>query len=390
MKEMVLGFNPGDVIFLKLDFRDSAIRAQIIERVGPKLTLEFPSQLALEENRRNPRFYFHPSEDKSAQIRTPMQKGQGLGELLHGVLVCDISLGGIAIFVTSNSEKYFEAGLNVKLVSLGIHRLGSVVMGEILFKVPFEIRGNQVNRPGFKVGIRFDQDLEQSTLDRFLIKGNLFQLSDESIVGNETLRTQVIAGIAEVRKILMTRKHIRDFYESIEKSRIDAHYIKQHILLLSQVMAGIGTKLGWVSQRSIDKLIYVAYLHDIRLGKYPHLARIPNKRIFEKKEDSLSEAERVAYLEAPSFAAEIARSDLEAYPDAIKILLQQKELPDGSGFPAGMQASGIAPLSAMFIVCHLFVDYVIDHPDWSPADFVRTYQRTYRGQYFQKVFEAFL
>ena len=390
MKEMVQGFNPGDVIFLKLDFRDSAIRAQIIERVGPKLTLEFPSQLALEENRRNPRFYFHPSEDKSAQIRTPMQKGQGLGELLHGVLVCDISLGGIAIFVTSNSEKYFEAGLEVKLVSLGIHRLGSVVKGEILFKVPFEIRGNQVNRPGFKVGIRFDQDLEQSTLDRFLIKGNLFQLSDESIVGNETLRTQVIAGIAEVRKILMTRKHIRDFYESIEKSRIDAHYIKQHILLLSQVMAGIGTKLGWVSQRSIDKLIYVAYLHDIRLGKYPHLARIPNKRIFEKKEDSLSEAERVAYLEAPSFAAEIARSDLEAYPDAIKILLQQKELPDGSGFPAGMQASGIAPLSAMFIVCHLFVDYVIDHPDWSPADFVRTYQRTYRGQYFQKVFEAFL
>jgi HD-GYP domain-containing protein (c-di-GMP phosphodiesterase class II) len=245
-----------------------------------------------------------------------------------------------------------------------------------------------VNRPGFKVGIRFDQDLEQSTLDRFLIKGNLFQLSDESIVGNETLRTQVIAGIAEVRKILMTRKHIRDFYESIEKSRIDAHYIKQHILLLSQVMAGIGTKLGWVSQRSIDKLIYVAYLHDIRLGKYPHLARIPNKRIFEKKEDSLSEAERVAYLEAPSFAAEIARSDLEAYPDAIKILLQQKELPDGSGFPAGMQASGIAPLSAMFIVCHLFVDYVIDHPDWSPRDFVKTYRPRLKGQYFNKIFDS--
>ncbi len=390
MKEMLQGINPGDVVFLKLGFRDSAIRAQVVERVGAKLNLEFPSQLALEENRRNPRHYFHASEDKSAQIRTSTNRDHGVGELLHSVLVCDISLGGIAFFVTANAEKYFEVGMKVKLVALGIHRLGQVVKGEVLFKVPHEVRGAQVNRTGFKLGIRFDHDLEQSTLDRFLIRGNMFQLSDESIVGGETFRNQVIAGIAEVRKILMERKQLREFFETIEKSRTDAHYIKQHILLLSQVMAGIGTKLGWVSPRSIDKLIYVAYLHDLRLARHPHLARIPSKKVFDKKEDSLTEAERTAYLEAPVFASEVARGDLEAYPDAIKILLQQRELPDGSGFPAGLAASAIAPLSAMFIVCHLFVDYVIDHPDWSPADFVRSYQKVYRGQYFQKVFEAFL
>lgn len=390
MKDLVQGINPGDVIFLKLDFRDSAIRAQVVERVGAKLTLEFPSQLALEENRRNPRFYFHPSEEKRAQVRTPLQRDHGLSELLHSVLVCDISLGGIAIFVSANSQDYFKVGLKIKLVALGIHRLGHIVKGEILFKVPFEVRGNQADRPGFKIGIRFDHDLEQSTLDRFMIKGNIFQLREDSIVGSENFRTQVIAGIAEVRKILMERKHVREFFDSIEKSRLDAHYIKQHILLLSQVMAGIGTKLGWVSARSVDKLIYVAYLHDIRLAMYPHLARIPSKKAFDKKEDSLSEAERAAYLEAPAFASDVARGDLESYPDAIKILLQQRELPDGTGFPARLSASAIAPLSAMFIVCHLFVDYVIDHPDWSPADFVRTYQRSYRGQYFQKVFEAFL
>lgn len=389
MKQMVQGINPGEIVFLKLGFRDSAIRAQVVERVGAKLNLEFPSQLALEENRRNPRFYFHASEDKTAQIRTPLRKDQEVGELLHSVLVCDISLGGIAVFVSSTPEKYFEVGLKLKLVALGIHRLGHVVKGEILFKVPHEIRGAQVNRTGFKLGIRFDHDIEQSTLDRFLIRGNMFRLSDEAIVG-ENFRNQVIAGIAEVRKILMERKQLREFFEAIEKSRIDTHYIKQHILLLSQVMAGIGTKLGWVSPRSIDKLIYVAYLHDLRLARHPHLARIPSKKVFDKRADSLSEAERTAYLEAPVFASEVAREDLEAYPDAIKILLQQRELPDGSGFPAGLAASAIAPLSALFIVCHLFVDYVIDHPDWSPADFVRSYQKVYRGQYFQKVFEAFL
>ncbi len=390
MKEMYAGINPGDVIFLKLDFRDSAIRAQVVERVGAKLTLDFPSQLALEENRRNPRFYFHPSEEKRAQIRTPLQKEFGLSELLHSVLVCDISLGGIAVFVSANSHEYFTPGSKIKLVALGIHRLGNIVKGDILFKVPYEVRGDQADRPGFKVGIRFDQDLEQSTLDRFLIKGNIFHLKDEGIVGSESFRTQVIAGIAEVRKVLMERRHVREFFESIEKSRLDAHYIKQHILLLSQVMAGIGTKLGWVSARSVDKLIYVAYLHDIRLARHPHLARIPSKRAFDKRVHGLSEAEQAAYLDAPAFASEVARGDLEAYPDAIKILLQQRELPDGTGFPARLSASAIAPLSAMFIVCHLFVDYVIDHPDWSPVDFVRTYQRSYGGQYFQKVFEAFL
>jgi len=70
------------------------------------------------------------------------------------------------------------------------------------------------------------------------------------------------------------------------------------------------------------------------------------------------------------------------------MLLQQKELPDGSGYPHGLSASQIAPLSALFIVSHYFVDYVIDHPDWSPRDFVKTYRPRLKGQYFNKIFDS--
>ncbi|NDG85494.1 MAG: hypothetical protein EBX52_10740, partial [Proteobacteria bacterium] len=63
-KSLVPGVNPNEVVYLKLPLRDSAIKTKVVERVGPKLVLEFPTQLALEEGRKDPRHYFHPSEAK--------------------------------------------------------------------------------------------------------------------------------------------------------------------------------------------------------------------------------------------------------------------------------------------------------------------------------------
>jgi len=384
------GINPGDVVYLKLPFRDAALKTRVVERMGAKISLEFPVQLALEEGRKNPRYYFHPSEEKSAQVRTLVNRAKVLPERLHSVIVCDISKGGMAIFISTSARQFFDVKDKVRLASLGIHRFDAVVRGEVLFKMPFDIKGTLANRSGYKIGIQFDHELDDSTLERFLAKRNLFSITEEQIVRDEQFRRQVVSTMADVRKDLSSKKAFKDLFASFDRARAENHYLKQHVHLLCQVLAGLGTRLGWISERSVDKLIYVAYLHDIRFANLPHLARIQNKREFEKVKSRLSEAEQKAFLEAPMYAAEIARLDLESYPDAIKILEQQKELPDGTGYPHGMGASFLAPLSALFIVAHHFVDYVIDHPDWTARDFVRTYQHKLKGQYFQKALKALI
>ncbi len=378
----------GEVLYLKLPFRDAALKTRVVERVGAKLTLEFPVQLALEEGRKNPRYYFHPSEEKNAQIRTLINRAKVLPERLHNVLVCDISKGGMAVFVPTMSRQFFDVKDQVRLTSLGIHRFDAVLRGEVLFKVPFDVKGTLANRSGYKIGIQFDQELDQATLERFLAKRNLFSITDEQIVRDENFRNQVVSHMAGIRKTLSSKKAFKDLFDVFDRARAENHYLKQHVHLLCQVMSGLGTKLGWISERSVDKLIYVAYLHDVRFTNFPHLARIQSKREFEKLKAGLTDAEQKAFLEAPMYAAELARMDLESYPDAIRILEQQKELPDGTGFPHGMSASFIAPLSALFIVSHYFVDYVIDHPDWTAKDFVKTYQHRLKGQYFQKALRA--
>jgi HD-GYP domain-containing protein (c-di-GMP phosphodiesterase class II) len=387
-KNLLQGINPNESIYLKLNLRDSAIKTRVVERVGPKIVLEFPSQLALEEGRKNPRFYFHPSEAKSARIRTSAIREKALPERIHSVLVCDVSRGGIAIFIPNSLKAYFDVKSKVTLMSLGIQKFDQFIRGEVLFKIPYEIKGTLADKAGFKLGISFERELDDATIDRFVSKRNLFSITEEQIVRDEEFRKEVVSSMNQIRKTVSGRKNFKDLFAAFERTRAKNHYLKQHVHLLCQVLAGVGTRLGWISERSIDKLIYVAYLHDIRFAKSPHLARIQSKAEFEKIRTTLSEDDQKAFLEAPVYAADLARQDLESYPDAIKMLLQQKELPDGSGFPHGLTSSQIAPLSALFIVAHYFVDYVIDHPDWSAEDFVKTYQSRLKGQYFQKIFQA--
>jgi len=382
------GINPDEIVFLKIGYRDAALKTRVVERIGAKITLEFPSQLALEEGRKDPRFYFHPSDEKIAVVKTLVSRENSLPEKTHHSIVCDMSRGGMAIYVPSEMKLFFEVGQKVRVTELGTHRFEEALKGEILFRVPVKIKSGVGDRAGFKLGMSFEKEMDPLALERFVQKKNLFSINEEQIVRDEAFRRSVQSNMAEIKKTISGRKSFREIFEAYEVARSDNHYLKQHVHLLCQVLPGLGTRLGWISERSIDKLIYVAYLHDIRLAMYPHLARIPSKKHFEKIKHTLSEPEQKAFLEAPAYAAEIARQDLESYPDAIKMLMQQKEVPDGSGFPHGLTSSLIAPLSALFIVSHHFVDYVIDHPDWTTADFVKSHQNRLKGQYFQKVLQA--
>ncbi|MGZ5279481.1 MAG: HD-GYP domain-containing protein, partial [Pseudobdellovibrionaceae bacterium] len=74
--------------------------------------------------------------------------------------------------------------------------------------------------------------------------------------------------------------------------------------------------------------------------------------------------------------------------DIQALVEQHHELPDGSGFPAGLKAHQIHPLSAVFIVAEDFVDYFIrfsPSPDW--ATYRRTREKTFAASPFNEAFE---
>ncbi len=377
----------GQIVFLKLQFRDAAFKARIMAVDGQIVVLGFPEELALEEKRSSPRFYFHPSEEKVAQLVT-FKSGKPDSERLHAVLVCDVSRGGLAIFIPAKLKSFFEIGEKIRLWQLGDLRVSPPVEGELLFSIPFSIHESMGKRDGFKVGMKFAESLQETLIERFVKKTTVFSIEDKQLVRDQEFRENVKAKIGAIHKDLTKKGPFRKFLSILEQGGGDAHYLKQHIHLLCQVMAGLGTRLGWISEKSVDKLIYIAYLHDIRFAQHPHLARIQGKRDYLQIEATLSEDEKTAFLESPAYAAEIARQDLSSFPDAIKILLQQKELPDSSGFPHGISGAQIAPLSSLFIVSHYFVDYVIENPSWTVEEFIKIHKNLLKGNYFQKIMLA--
>ncbi len=388
LKEYTPEIKMGDSIFLKLDARDSAFKAEVLARVGQDVVLTFPDEIALNESRAEKRNYFLPGDEKYVSMKRVRNQVSNLSEKSIQFLVSDISERGLCLVIPESHAHLFELGAKHKLESLGNFHIERGPIGEVVFKSPVIIKNALGKESAFKVGIQLSNRLPPATLERFLVRTKMYSLQDEVIVRDAEFREKVKANISSVQKKLASKKKLKALFDALEVQRTENQYLMQHILLLCEVMSGLGAKLGWVSEKTIEKLIYAAYLHDIRLVQYPRLAKIPTKAEFDEIKDTLSEAERVAFMEAPQYSAMVASQDSDSFPDAIKILQQQKELPDGSGFPVGSHASHLAPLSCLFIVIHFFVDYVISYPDWTKSDFLKTYRSRLKGPYFTKIFDA--
>ncbi|MBS1958428.1 MAG: hypothetical protein JST80_03060 [Bdellovibrionales bacterium] len=379
--------SPGDKVYFKLMSRNSAFKATVVRTGTRTVVTSFPEEVAVTELRELKRYYFHPADEKFVQVRRLKDKAHEKNERIYNILVCDISQGGLCLFLTENQQSQLEANQKIKLEMLGPYRLENSITGEVTFKMDYKIKDVLGYRPGYKVGVKLDSRIPLATFERFIVKKQALSVSDERLVLDEGFRAKVHENMNEIRTALRKNKRLDKFFEGLAVAKAGNQYLRQHIEMLCEVLCGLAVRLGWISERSIDKLIYVAFLHDVRFSQYPKLAQIQSVKEFNAQSLYLSENEHKAFFEAPLYASELARQDLEAYPDAIKILLQQKELPDGSGFPHGLTSVQLAPLSCLFITAHYFVDYVIDHPDWSMEDFVKTYQKKFKGQYFQKIFE---
>ena len=377
----------GDLIYLKIGARDSAFKTTVLSLTPIFYTLEFPDEIALSELRAESRKYFHPSDEKIVRMKRIKNNVSTLAEKSSDFMVADISLTGIALLLNASQTANYKLNDRISLESVGPFELNPPITGEIVFKMAHETKKSLgIVEHGSKVGIHLDKKIPKITYDRFCIREKVFSISEEQIVRDQSFRKDVNERMGTMVKNLVLKRNLHKLFERFDMKQVGHQYLKQHNEFLAEVMCGLGTKLGWVSDATMDKLIYVAHLHDARYFSLPHLARIPSEKEFDRVKKNLTADEQKVYLEGPEYASELARQDSESYPDAAKILLQQKELPDGSGFPYGITNNQFIPLSCLFIVSHYFVDYVYDNTDWSVTDFVKTHQKFLKGTYFQKIF----
>jgi len=196
---------------------------------------------------------------------------------------------------------------------------------------------------------------------------------------------------AKVKKTMSQVKKVPALSKLLKKlmvKRADNDYYKSHVNLLNQLLIALCHALEWRQEATIEKLIFASYLHDITLLNKPELAKIQTKAQLEALGDKVSEEDKELFLNHPNKIKEIVEKMPEAPVDADTIIAQHHERPDGSGFPNGFAANRIHPQSALFIITHDLVNYIIDNENWEMAKFIEESKAQYNGSNFTKVIRA--
>ncbi|EQC46268.1 response regulator [Bacteriovorax sp. Seq25_V] len=171
------------------------------------------------------------------------------------------------------------------------------------------------------------------------------------------------------------------------KATKDDPYLMTHIGLLINISTGIATQMDWGSEQTLEKFIYASYLHDISLGDSSKLAQYKTKAEFESDDSLSQDAKKLVNLH-PLASKTLIEHKNDIPQDVHTIIEQHHEMPDGSGFPAGIDNKRITPLASIFIVSHLLADYIIENEKWKVENFVKKYRSKMKGPHFRKALKC--
>ena len=205
-----------------------------------------------------------------------------------------------------------------------------------------------------------------------------FKLSDE-------FKNDIDKKVSKAVNVMTKTNNLKKLLTKLSVDRSPDQYVKIHINLLCKITCAIADVMEWNHESTLEKLIYVSYMHDITMVDMPHVARIENLEEFEKIRETLSDNEQKMFLNHPQIIADMVL-DSDDYPvDAEKIILQHHELPDQLGFPLKIQTTRFIPLACLFIIAHDLVDYIINDPEWTLEEYLPICKEKFRGPGFSKI-----
>ncbi len=166
------------------------------------------------------------------------------------------------------------------------------------------------------------------------------------------------------------------------------NYISSHSVLLANIACSIATIMKWPSDTTFKKLVLAALFHDFTFQD-PDLAKISTKAELTAAQATLTPEQYKAVLNHPRQCVEIIR-ELKELPGEVDFLvLEHHERPDGTGFPIGLNATQITPLSAVFIVAHDLLDKMVNEgQNFSIKAFLQSVEPVYQGGTFKQIWKT--
>lgn len=192
-----------------------------------------------------------------------------------------------------------------------------------------------------------------------------------------------------VESNLKTLKKLPKLDSLLSRIMKGGDYISEHSLLISYIAGQICMATSWGNSQALEKLSMAALLHDISLPSNK-LAKVHSLK--QAKEMELEESEIEVIRNHPGEAAKIISEGENIFADVDTIVIQHHEQPDQSGFPRGLGALSISPLSCIFILASEFAEEIYGKSASSidMEEIKQRFQEKFNKGNFKKPLEAFL
>lgn len=162
----------------------------------------------------------------------------------------------------------------------------------------------------------------------------------------------------------------------------------EHVSKLALLSCAFCHQLGWTTESTQMKLGMAALIHDIALddsfyedvNRWNEMARDLNNRT----------PEVVKYRNHPLEASNVLLQIRDLPADVNQIILQHHESKDGSGFPRGLVAGWISPLTSVFIIVEDLLDFLDGEygSEIRLQNFIKERENLYDSGNFKKIFDV--
>lgn len=200
---------------------------------------------------------------------------------------------------------------------------------------------------------------------------------------------QIEQKVAKVLEGVKKNPKLKQLFADMNIDRSGDNYIMSHIGMLINVSTCICMKLEWSTDKTLEKFVFAAYLHDMAISHRPELAKVHGSTFeLELMAEPLSPADLKIVMDHPTLAANKIATIPEVPPDVEMMVRQHHELPKENGWPMKIGHGKITPLATVFIVAHDLTDYIIENPKWDLKDYMVKAKSKFKGPHFSKVLSA--
>lgn len=157
-----------ETIYIKLSFRDTVFKADIINIRGDMLSIFVPIHVKTQELRSFARKKFKPKDDKVVTFSMANDITFGARQSLSFQVV-DISQIGVCILISDKNKQLIETSDELYITQLGAFELPEPVQIDLKYLSRIRFRSKGKTKLSNRAGISFSQKIPENFLNDFYI-----------------------------------------------------------------------------------------------------------------------------------------------------------------------------------------------------------------------------